>query len=48
MKKSDLNLVILGVVVVVTLVSGADYFLRFWKRLGGGSGGAPKEPPQGV
>jgi CDP-diacylglycerol--glycerol-3-phosphate 3-phosphatidyltransferase len=41
------GLVALGVVVVVTLVSGADYFLRFW-RLGGGSGGAPKEPPQVV
>jgi CDP-diacylglycerol--glycerol-3-phosphate 3-phosphatidyltransferase len=41
------GLVALGVVVVVTLVSGADYFLRFWKRPGGGSGGAPTEPPQG-
>jgi CDP-diacylglycerol--glycerol-3-phosphate 3-phosphatidyltransferase len=48
------GLVILAVVVLVTLVSGADYFLRFWNLLraggpgtpGGGSGGAAKEPPQ--
>jgi CDP-diacylglycerol--glycerol-3-phosphate 3-phosphatidyltransferase len=41
------GLVALGVVVVVTVVSGADYFLRFWKDVvrgtGGGSGGAPGE-----
>jgi len=52
------GLVAVGVVVVVTLVSGADYFLRFWKDVmrgggsggmqGGGSGGAPTEPPQVV
>jgi len=53
------GLVALGVVVAVTLASGADYFLRFWKdvmqgggsrgaMLGGGPGGAPKEPPQVV
>jgi len=52
------GLVALGVVVAVPLVSGADYFLRFWKdvmrggsggaMLGGGSGGAPTEPPQAV
>jgi CDP-diacylglycerol--glycerol-3-phosphate 3-phosphatidyltransferase len=47
------GLAILWVVVLVTLHSGADYFLRFWKLLGGGpqgggSGGAPREPPQVV
>ena len=42
------GLVALAVVVAVTLVSGADYFRRFWKdvRTGGGPGGAPMEPPQ--
>jgi CDP-diacylglycerol--glycerol-3-phosphate 3-phosphatidyltransferase len=39
------GLVALAVVVAVTLVSGADYFLRFWTQ-GAGSGGAPREPPQ--
>ncbi len=47
------GLVAVGVVVVVTLVSGADYFLRFWKdvmRGGGMQGGGPgaNEPPQVV
>jgi CDP-diacylglycerol--glycerol-3-phosphate 3-phosphatidyltransferase len=44
------GLVILAVVVLVTLVSGADYFLRFWKDVmrAGGAGGAAKEPPQVV
>ena len=53
------GLVALGVVVAVTLFSGADYFRRFWKdvrtgggpggaMLGGGPGGAPTEPPQVV
>ena len=39
------GLVALAVVVAVTLFSGADYFLRFWKdvRTGGGLGGAPEE-----
>jgi CDP-diacylglycerol--glycerol-3-phosphate 3-phosphatidyltransferase len=41
------GLVALAVVVAVTLLSGADYFLRFWTQ-GGGPGGAPKEPPQVV
>jgi phosphatidylglycerophosphate synthase len=44
------GLVALGAVVAVTLFSGADYFHRFWRYVmqGGGSGGAPKEPPQVV
>jgi CDP-diacylglycerol--glycerol-3-phosphate 3-phosphatidyltransferase len=43
------GLVALAVVVAVTLVSGVDYFLRFWKdvRTGGGPGGAPEEMQAG-
>jgi CDP-diacylglycerol---glycerol-3-phosphate 3-phosphatidyltransferase len=41
------GLVALAVVVVLTLVSGADYFLRFWRDVlrGSSRSPAPTEPP---
>jgi CDP-diacylglycerol--glycerol-3-phosphate 3-phosphatidyltransferase len=39
------GLVILGIVVLVTLVSGADYFLKFWNILKNAGRGEETGPP---